>query len=183
LYLIGTAMSDDYGIRRYHRQSAPVVLGINKRKKYLRVLLLLIVAAVVSGAYLVYSSGILADDNPRIPQQLIARINQERQANNLPAVQADDRLTNLALGTSRELRVSSLTYTTGTGASGDNTNVFVIPKVSWAISGYDAQQQMIDTLENEDRTFYDNIMNSQYRNIGIGVTGDGYNYYIAVKWQ
>jgi uncharacterized protein YkwD len=175
-------MSDDYGIRRYHRRSAPVVLGINKRKKYLRWSLVLMVAGVVFAAYLVYSSGILADDNPRIPQQLVARINQERLADNLPAVQMDDRLANLALGTSRELSVSSLTYTTGTGASGDHTNVFVIPKISWAISGYDAQQQLVDTLENDDSTFRDNIRNSDYKNIGIGVTGDGYNYYIAVKW-
>jgi uncharacterized protein YkwD len=175
-------MSDDYAVRRYHRQSV-AVLGINKRKKYLKVFLILLLAGAAAAVYVVYSSGILADDNPRVPQQLLTRINQERLADNLPAIGVSDYLSNQALATSREVKVSSLTYSTGTAASGDNTNVFVIPKVSWAISGYDAQQQLVYTLENEDSTFRDNIRNSQYRNIGIGVTGDGYNYYIAMKWS
>jgi uncharacterized protein YkwD len=175
-------MSDNYAIRRYHRQTVPV-LGVNRKKKYLKILLILILAGVAGTAYLVYSSGILADDNPHIPQQMITRINLERQANNLVPVQQDERLANLALGTSREVTISSLTYSKGTGASsGDTTNVFVIPKISWAISGYDAQQQMFDALENSDGTFRSNVLNGEYSRAGIGVTSDGYNYYIAVKW-
>jgi uncharacterized protein YkwD len=159
------------------------VFGVNRKKKYLKLLLLVILAGVAGTAYLVYNSGILADDNPRIPGQLIDRINLERQANNLAPVQMDDRLDNLALATSREVKVSALTYTSGTEAgSSDTTNVFVIPKVSWAISGYDAQQQMFDALENEDPTFRGNVLDSRFSNAGVGVTSDGYNYYIAVKW-
>ena len=95
----------------------------------------------------------------------------------------DDRLANLALATSREVKVSSLTYSKGTEAgSGDTTNVFVIPKISWAISGYDAQQQMFDALENNDNTFRTNVLDGGFSTAGIGVTSDGYNYYIAVKW-
>jgi uncharacterized protein YkwD len=175
-------MSDTFAIRRYHRQTAPV-LGVNRNKKYFRILLLLILAGVAGTAYLVYSSGLLADDNSRIPQELISRINLERQANNLAPVRQDDRLANLALGTSREVKVSSMTYSRGTEAgNGDTTNVFVIPKISWAISGYDAQQQMFDALENNDNSFRTNVLNSGFRNTGVGVTSDGYNYYIAVKW-
>lgn len=175
-------MSDTFAIRRYHRQTTPV-LGVNRKKKYLKLLLLLIIAGVAGTAYLVYSSGMLADDNPRIPQQLVSRINLERQANNLAPVQTDDGLSALALSTSREVKISSLTYSKGTGAgSGDTTNVFVIPKISWAISGYDAQLQMFDALGNNDNTFRENVLNGRFSHVGIGVTSDGYNYYIAMKW-
>jgi len=160
------------------------VTGANRKKKYLRLLLLLILAGVVCGAYLVYSSGILADDNSRIPRQLITRINLERQANNLAPVQQDDRLADLALAASREAKLLSSAYATGSRAvRDDSTSIFVIPKISWAISGYDAQQQMLDALENENNAFRSNVLNGEYRNAGIGVTSDGYNYYIAVNWQ
>lgn len=176
-------MSDTYAIRRYHRQTEPV-LGVNRKKKYLRLLLFLILAGVAGTAYLVYSSGFLADDNPRIPQEMITRINLERQANDLAPVRMDDSLANLALATSREVKVSSLAWSKGTEAgNGDTTNVFVIPKISWAISGYDAQQQMFDALENHDNTFRSNVLDGGFSTTGIGVTSDGYNYYIAVKWQ
>ena len=89
---------------------------MNRKKKYLKIFLFLILAGLAGTAFLVYSSGILADDNPRIPQQMITRINLERQANNLAPVRMDDRLANLALATSREVKVSSLTYSKGTEA-------------------------------------------------------------------
>jgi hypothetical protein len=176
-------MSDTYAIRRYHRQTVQVI-GTSRKKKYLRLFLLLILAGVAGAAYLVYSSGILADENPRIPRQMMTRINLERQADGLAPVRQDDRLDNLALAGSRDVKISSLTYSPATDAvAGDDTNVFVIPKISWAISGYDEEQQVFDTLGNTDTSFRSNVLNRNYRNVGIGVTGDGYNYYIAVKWQ
>jgi len=176
-------MSDTYAIRRYHRQTVQVI-GTSRKKKYLKLFLLLILAGVAGAAYLVCSSGILADENPRIPQQMMTRINLERQADGLAPVQKDDRLDNLAIARSREVKISSLTYSTATdAAAGGNTNVFVIPKISWAISGYDEQQQMFGTLENMDTSFHSNVLNGNYRNVGFGVTSDGYNYYIALKWQ
>ncbi len=138
---------------------------------------------MAGAAYLVYSSGILVDENPRIPLQMMARINLERQANDLAPVQMDDHLENLALATSREVKISQLTYSTADAAPGGSTNIFVIPKISWALSGYDAQQQMFDTFENNDNSFRSNVLNGNYRNVGFGVTSDGYNYYIALKWQ
>ena len=76
-------MSDTYAIRRYHRQTA-TVLGVNRKKKYLKIFLVLILAGLAGTTYLVYSSGILADDNPRIPQQLITRINLSGRQTALP---------------------------------------------------------------------------------------------------
>jgi uncharacterized protein YkwD len=176
-------MSDNYAIRRYHRQTVTVI-GTSRKKKYLKIFFVLLLAGVIGAAYLVYSSGILADENPRIPQHMITRINLERQANNLAPVQMDDHLANLALAKSQEVKISSLTYSTAPDATaGDNANVFVIPKIFWALSGYDEQLQMFDALENNDNSFHTNVLNGNYRNVGIGVTSDGYNYYIAMKWQ
>jgi uncharacterized protein YkwD len=176
-------MSDNYAIRRYHRQTMPV-LGINRKKKYLKLFLVMLLAGAAVTAYFVYTSGILADDNPRIPQQLVDRINLERQANNLPPVHMDDSLNNLAVKKSQELRSSPMTSgLQPTTQNGAGTNLFVIPKISWAISGYDSQQQMVDTLENSDNTFRSNLLNSNFRHVGVGVSGDGYNYYIVTNWQ
>lgn len=176
-------MSDNYAIRRYHRQTMPVP-GMNRNKKYLKIFLAMLLVGAAVAAYFVYTSGILADDNPLISQQFLDRINLERQAASLPPVQMDDHATYLATTISRQAKLSQLT-----GASqpdteaGAGTNIFVIPKISWAISGYDSQQQMFDTLENNDNTFRSNILNRNFRLVGIGVSGDGYNYYIATRWQ
>jgi uncharacterized protein YkwD len=176
-------MSDNYAIRRYHRQTMPV-LGMNRKKKYLKIFLVIMVVGAALAAYFVYTSGILADDNPRIPQQFVDRINLERQANNLPPVHMDDGLNNLATKESQDVKFSQLTsMLQPTAKTGASTNFFVIPKISWAISGYDSQQQMFDTLENNDNTFRSNILNSNFKMVGIGVSGDGYNYYIATNWQ
>jgi uncharacterized protein YkwD len=182
-YLQGSRMSDNYAIRRYHRQTMPVP-GMNRKKKYLRIFLLMMIAGAAMAAYFVYSSGILADENPRIPQQFIDRINLERQENNLLPVHLDDHLNNQAGAKSQEAKYSPLTSVLQSDAhAGASTNLFVIPKISWAISGVDSQQQMFDTLENNDNTFRTHILNSNFRLVGIGVSSDGYNYYIATNWQ
>jgi len=176
-------MSDHYAIRRYHRQTMPV-LGANRKKKYMKLLLVLLIAGVAGAAYLVSSSGILADGSSRIPEQMISRINLERQANNLAPVQLDDALAGRALATSREMKMSSLAHApVGDSSADDATNMFVIPKISWAISGYDTQQQMFEALANDDPSFRASVLNGGYTNAGIGVTSDSYNYYIVVKWQ
>ena len=41
---------------------------------------------------------------------------------------------------------------------------------------------MFDALENTDNTFRTNVLDGGFSRAGIGVTSDGYNYYIAVKW-
>jgi uncharacterized protein YkwD len=176
-------MSDNYAIRRYHRQTLPV-LGVNRKKKYLKIFLLVLLAGTALAAYYMYTSGLLADDNPLIPQQFLDRINLERQGAGLPPVQMDDQLNNLAVTRSQETKISPLTSASQSGAQGDTgTNIFVIPKISWAISAYDSQQQMFDTLEDNDNTFRTNILDRNFRRVGIGVSGDGYNYYIVTQWQ
>lgn len=176
-------MSDTFAIRRYHRQTLPA-LGINRRRKYLRILLVLLLAGVAGTVYVVASSGILADDNPAIPSQVIGRINLERQAYGLAPVAADDRLMNLALSASREAKLSSFAYDGGTTKNAAGAaSVFAIPKLSWAISGYDAQQQLFSTLMDSDPAFRASVLNGKLTAAGVGVTSDGYNYYIAVAWK
>lgn len=178
-------MSDNYAIRRYHRQTMPV-LGVNRNKKYLKLFLLLLLAGAAVVVYFVYSSGLLTDDNPRIAQQMVDRINLERQAAGLPPVHLDTSMSTSAMKTSQDVKFSQVT--TGSlqsagQAGAASTNLFIIPKISWAISGYDAQQQMFDALENNDKSFRANILNGNFRLLGVGVSGDGYNYFITTKWQ
>jgi uncharacterized protein YkwD len=175
-------MSDSYAIRRYHRQTV-IPLGTNRRKKYLMLFLAMILAATVGIVFFAYTSGLLAEDNPQIPQQIIARINIVRQANDLPPVQLSQGLTKDAIKISRDVRVSPRGYLSGTGLkTGEAANIFVIPKISWAISGYDSQQQMFTTLENDNSLFRKNILDTAFDSVGIGVSGDAYNYYIVTIW-
>jgi uncharacterized protein YkwD len=160
------------------------VLGVNRKKKYLKIFLVLLLIGIVVATYFIYSSGVLADDNPLIPLQFVDRINLERQVNNLPPVQMDDKLNTQAEKKSLEIKLSPVTSSfQSTTLAGSGTNFFAIPKISWAISGYDTRQQMFDTLENTDKTFRANILNSNFKFVGIGVSSDGYNYYIVTNWQ
>ena len=175
-------MSDNYAIRRYHRQTMTVT-GTDRKKRHTRIFLVLILFGLIGAVYLC-SPGILTDENSRIPQQMITRINLERQANNLVPVQMDDYLVNLAQARGPDVKISSQIYSAIPDAPAvENENVLVTPKISWAISGYDQQQQMFDALENKDTLFRTNVLNGNYRHVGIGVTSDGCNYYIGMKWQ
>jgi uncharacterized protein YkwD len=179
----GFPMSDNYALKRYHRQTVPV-MGTNRKKKVLLVFMLLFLAGAVGIVYLVYSSGILAEDNPKIVSQLARRINLERHANNLPVVSMDSSLSNLAYVKSKEVKISQLNYARGSNPNLDeNTNVFIIPKITWALSGSDFRQQMVDSLENENSGFRKNVLNPRYRSIGIGMTSDSYNYFIVTQWK
>ena len=42
---------------------------------------------------------------------------------------------------------------------------------------------LFDTWIAEDADFQRDILNSGYRNLGIGIASDGYNYYIVTQWQ
>jgi hypothetical protein len=176
-------MSDNYAIKHHHRQTVTVI-GMSRKKKYLAIIVLLLAAGMLGMGYLVYSSGILAENNPRIAPQLAWRINAERHANNLPPVQVDSTLSNLAYTKSQEVKISQLNYAQGVNPNLDGaTNVLIIPKITWALSSNDLQQQMADSLENKDSTFRENVLNPKYRMIGIGVTSDNYNYYIVTRWK
>jgi uncharacterized protein YkwD len=158
--------------------------GTNRRKKYLVVFPVIIPAATAGVAYYAYSSGLSAEDNPHIPQQMVTRINIERQADNLPPVQLSPGLTNEAIKVSREVRISPLGYQPGIAAKGaEGADIFVVPKISWAISDYDSQQQLVGTLESDNHRFRENILDSAHKTVGVGVTGDSYNYYIVTIWD
>jgi hypothetical protein len=176
-------MSDTITIRKYHRQVV-TPLGTNRRKKYLVLFFAIIIAAVAGIAYHAYSSGILADENPRIPGQVLDRINLERQANNLNPLQLTDSLTYDAKRISQEVRTSPLVYQTGNNPSStQRTNIFVLPKISWAVPGYDSLQQVFVIPEGGDSVFLENIHDPSHRSIGIGVSGDSYNYYLVTTWE
>jgi hypothetical protein len=176
-------MSDTITIQKYRRQ-AVTPLGTNRRKKYLVLFFALIIAAVAGMAYHAYSSGILADENPRIPVQVLDRINLERQANNLDPVRPSDSLTYDATRISREVRTSPLIYRSGDNpASPGRTNIFVLPKISWAVPGYDSLQQVFIIPESGESAFLENIRDPSHHSVGIGVSGDSYNYYLVTTWE
>ena len=176
-------MSDNYAIKRYHRQTV-TPLGTSGKKKYLVIFGLVLLAGMAGMAYVVYTSGIFADDNPRIAPKLLGSINLERHANNLQPVQVDSSLANLAYTKSKEVKISQMNYAQGANPNpDDSTDVLVIPKISWALSSNDFQQQMAGSAENENSALRKNVLNPKYRTIGIGVTSDSYNYYIVTKWK
>jgi hypothetical protein len=176
-------MSDNYTTRGHYRYTI-TPLGVNRRKKYLVLFLVITLVATVGIIYQICTSGVLAENNLQVSQQMLTRINLARQANNLPPVSLSPKLTNDAIKISREVRISPRGYLSGKGQkSAGGTNIFVIPKMSWAISVYDYQQQIFDTLENNDNFFHNNILDRAFDSVGVGVTGDGYNYYIVTMWD
>jgi len=176
-------MSDNFSVKRYRRQTVSVI-GVNRNRKYLIIFVLLLTAGIAGVGYLVYSSGIFTTDNPQLAPHLAQRINLERQVNNLPPVQGDSSLSYLAYTKSQEVKISQLNYAKGASTNPDaSTNVIIIPKMTWALSGNDFQQQFSDSVENGDSAFLKNVLNPNYQKIGIGVSSDSYNYYIVTKWK
>jgi uncharacterized protein YkwD len=176
-------MSDGFMLRRYHRQTT-LVPETGRKRTYTLVILSLFIAGITGTVFLLAGSGILSDENPELSNGMLARINLEREANNLSPVRMDEDLKAQAIAISREVRTVSITPSTVSGtAVPDATNVFVMPKITWMVSGYDSQQAILDMLENRDPLFRNNILNSDYRDVGIAITSDGFHYFIAVNWQ
>jgi uncharacterized protein YkwD len=174
-------MSDTFSIQNYPRKNFHP-LGTSRKKKYLKFFLVVVLVAVAGTMYLAYTSGIFADANPEIPKQVLARVNLERQTNNLEPFQYSESLASSAMTRSQDVRISPLAYRSGAKSS-DGTNIFVVSKISWALSRLDSRQTIADTFENTDNTFRENVLNSGYHSMGIGVSSDAYNYYIVTMCQ
>jgi hypothetical protein len=179
------AFMSDHLTASHSRRKKIHVPGTSRNKKYLKVLVLVLFAALAGLAYVAVNSGILADENPTIPQHLITRINSERLSHNLPPVQTDDvSLANQAERMSQETRVSPMAYNSPAGQkSGGITDVFIYPKISWAVSSINLEPPLFDSWIAEDKNFERNLLNKGYKNVGIGISSDSYNYYIVTKWQ
>ena len=176
-------MSDNYAIKRYHRQTICPV-GTSRKKKFLVITAIILLAGIGGMVYLVHTSGILAEDNPGIASRLATGINQERYASNLQPVVVDSSLSSLAYTRSREVKISSLNYVQGANRNPDGfTDVLIISKLSWVLSGNEFRQQILEPLENDNPAFRNNIQNPELRSIGIGVTSDNNNYYIVTQWK
>jgi hypothetical protein len=176
-------MSDEYAIRRYHRQTT-VVGTTGRKKKYLILFLLFLVVGSAGVAYAAWSSGVFAESNPKIAPLLATRINQERHAANIAPVQLDPSLSSLAYTKSQEVKISSLNYAQGVNPNPDpSTSVLIVPKISWALSNNDFQQVVTDSTDPANAAFRLKLLNPEFRAVGIGVTSDSYNYYIVTKWK
>jgi uncharacterized protein YkwD len=175
----------DHLIASHSRRKKIYVLGTSRNKKYLKVLVLVLFAALAGLAYIAVNSGILADENPTIPQHLITRINSERLSHNLPPVKTDDAsLANQAERMSQESRVSPMAFTSPSGQkSGEITDVLIYPKISWAVSSINLEPPLFDAWIAEDPNFQRDLLNRGYKNVGICISSDSYNYYIVTKWQ
>jgi uncharacterized protein YkwD len=174
-------MSATYTIRNYPQQHVHP-LGTTRKKKYLKLFLLAVLITVTGTAYLAYTSGIFADASPEIPPQMMTRINLERQSNDIQPLDLSVSLTSAALKKSQEVRATPMAYQSGSSST-DGTSVFIVPKLSWAVSRFDSRQTIVDSFENTDAGFHKNVLNPQYHAIGIGVTSDSYNYYIVMACQ
>jgi hypothetical protein len=75
-------MSDNYSPVHYRRVTARSI-GSRKKRKYSRIVLVLLLIAVAGFVYLIFASGILAEDPSELSDQLVLRINSERIADNL----------------------------------------------------------------------------------------------------
>jgi len=147
--------------------------------------LFVVLLAVLAGiAFCAINSGILAEENPAIPQHLITRINNERVAHNLPPIITENNLMHQAFFTSQEIRFSQIADNSRSGLQSDRiSNDIIYPKISWAVSSIGLEPPLFDTWIAEDKSFQSDILNKDYKNIGIGISNDGYNYYIVTKWQ
>lgn len=178
------SLMSDHSIASHYRRKNVHVIGVSRKSKYLKVLLIVLIAVLAGLAYFAVSSGILAEENPAIPQHLITQINNKRLANNLPPVQNDDNLANLAERRSQEIRVSQMAYNAQSGTkSGERTDTFIYPKIAWAVSSISLEPPLFNTWITEDPNFKSDLLNKGYKNIGMGISSDGYNYYIVTIWQ
>jgi hypothetical protein len=85
---------------------------------------------------------------------------------------------------SQETRISPMAYTSPAGQkSGGITDVFIYPKISWAVSSINLEPPLFDSWIAEDKNFERNLLNKGYKNVGIGISSDSYNYYLVTKWQ
>jgi hypothetical protein len=182
-YEVRILMSDNYAIKRYHRQTV-YTAGMNRTNKILIIVSLLVLAGVTGTAYVVCQPGFFSDPNPKIAAEIAGRINLERLANNLQPVDVESTLSDIATTKSRDVTISRLADTQAADQDPDATiDILIIPKITWPVSGSDFPQQMVDTLENENAAFRKNILNPKYRSLGIGVASDSNNYYIVTKWM
>lgn len=162
---------------------APVT-GTGRKKKVLVLFLLLLCAGAACVISVVWNSGVLSDNNPVLAPQIAGQINRERQALNLPPVQVDDALTNLAVSKSREVKIAGNTYAQRAASDpGAGTSILIIPKITWALSDHSFRQQFANPADNSGASLRANMANPVYRSVGIGVSGDGYNYYIVTIWK
>jgi uncharacterized protein YkwD len=160
------------------------VLGTSRKKKYFTVLVIVLLAALAGVGYCAVTSGILAEENPAIPLHIITRINNERIAHNLPPVQVDDNLVEQAKRTSREILISRIAYNSQSSLRSDRgTDSVIYPKISWAVSTVHLEPPLFDSWIGSDKNFQSDILNKEYKKIGIGMSGDSYNYFIVTKWQ
>jgi uncharacterized protein YkwD len=174
-------MPDTFSIRNTPRRNFHP-LGTNRKKKYLKLFLLAVLVGIAGTAYFAYTSGIFADANAEIPPQLLDRVNLERQNNNLEPLQYSESLAGAAMTKSQDVRISPLAYQPGSKSS-DGTNVFIVSKISWALSRFDSRQTFADTFENSHPDFRDTDLNPGYHGMGSGVSSDAYNYYIVTMVQ
>ena len=174
----------DHTPASHHHQKKLHVLGVSRKKKYLKVLIIILCAVVAALAWFTLSLGILADENPEIPRHMIAWINTERAASSLPPVIISETLAHEALLASQEIRVSRTSYTSWQKTPADQeTNVFIYPKLSWAMSGIGLEPMLFDAWRTSDSGSVSPVLDKDARDVGIGVSSDGYNYYIVTKWQ
>jgi uncharacterized protein YkwD len=164
--------------RKYHH-----VLGENRQKKFLKITFAILAFLLIVAGYQVYSSGVLADDTAGVSQHVLSKINEAREAGNLPLVHESDNLVNQAKANSARMRVAPLAYRADPTAKSGSSDAYIIPKLSQILSSLHIDQDPVNAWLDSDEQFQNDVMNPDFASVGIGVESDGYNYYIVTQWE
>ena len=175
-------MSDNYTI--HHRRKTARSFGTARKMKYVKISTIILLCVFAIGGYLVFSSGVLSENGPEISGQMMNRINTERAAAHLPQVKWDAGLSNQAGSRSTQMKVAPRAFSSSSPAeSPDAEDTYMYPKLSYVLSAFSLEAPVYEKWNTEDSRFHKNLMNPDFRNIGIGIDSDGYNYYMVALWK
>jgi len=175
-------MSDNYSSSHYRKKATPT-FGTGRKMKYFKITLVLFLAGIIAGGYFLMNSGALADTTSAIPGQVLSHINSERKAANLPAVTWNQDQANRAVEQSSQVRVSPLAQASHTTENSLTEDAYTYPRVSQALSAFSIQQPLFDSWSADQNAFRGDVLNPNFKTVGIGADSDGYNYYIVAVWK
>ena len=175
-------MSDHYPAA-HHRRKAVHVVGTTRKKSFVRASLVLVLLLAAVATYAIVTSGVFSDDNSPMIQELLNRINGQRQVAGLPPVHWDESLAKTAGQDSLQLRETPLAYNPAMNAKTEGVaDAFTLPKTSQVLSALYIEPPLFDQW-SASKQFAGHVMDKSLTSIGVGIETDGYNYYTVAVWK
>ena len=175
-------MSDNYSSTHYRKQETQS-FGTGRKMKYFKITVVVVLIGLIAIGYLLANSGIFTDNSGAITGQIMTKINAERNAANLPPLIWDTNLANRALTQSSQMRVSPLAQASHTTDGSLSEDAFVYSRVSLALSTFSLEQPLFDSWDSTRDAFHKDALNPDFKNVGLGIDSDGYNYYVVAVWK